>query len=94
MKTAIKCGISLSEFWDITPYQLSIIAEAKKEQWIEEHNNRVWIMWHGEAIQRAKTFPKLKELMYSEKPAGVVDEDYIKGRMRAYQKQRESKKNA
>lgn len=57
-----------------------------------EHDHAVWSIWHTELLQRLEVLPKLKDFMpergkpaLEEKPVPQIDENAIKGRLKAYQ---------
>lgn len=84
MNLATFIGVSISEFWEITPYELNIIANsyAKKEkQKFEEkitleYLNAMWtIQWLGKKSQQPKSLDKIiKDLYKTEKKEMTEDE--------------------
>ncbi len=86
MKLAASIGIPVSEFWEMTPYELNIYAEAYfekqknefKEKITLEYWNAMWtIQWLGKKSQHPKP---LKEILDTiDKPKKIMsDEDMLK----------------
>lgn len=61
LKTAILIGISISEFDEITPYELMLFAEAYMEKQEAESIERLTLVWLGEYYHRIKRLPALKD---------------------------------
>lgn len=64
---ATKIGISLSEFWRITPYELFLCVEAYSEIRKERMQELVIQAYYTEAFARMKKLPKLKDLLKEKK---------------------------
>ena len=51
-------------FWRLTAREISVILDASASRLKREHNDRAWMVWHIEALSRAKKLPKLKDLTH------------------------------
>ena len=67
MRMATRIGISIKEFWDMTPYELFICMESYSE--VEKENSKKLIVqaYYTEAFARMKKLPKLKDLLKEKK---------------------------
>lgn len=74
----------------MTPWQFGQCVDAYIKKQEQEHDHRVWIMWHGEAIRRMKKLPPLSDFMSGKKPVKGIDEAAIIARLKAYQKRVEN----
>lgn len=84
MKLAASIGISIGDFWQITPYELNVYAEAYfekqknefKEKLSLEYYNAMWtIQWLGKKQNHPKP---LEEILYgigTEKEKKVMSDD-------------------
>lgn len=50
-------------FWRLTLREVQNIMHGHETRLKREHNERVWLAWHIEALQRTKKLPKLKDMM-------------------------------
>lgn len=85
MKLAISCEISLSEFWEMTPYELNLCAEAywdrRKEDYKEKisiaYYNSMWtIQWLGKKSDHPRPLNEILDSLYKEKKI-MTDEDML-----------------
>ncbi len=84
MDLATFIGVSISEFWEITPYELNIIANSyvkkEKHKFEEkitlEYLNAMWtIQWLGKKSQQPRSLDKIiKDLYKTEKKEMTEDE--------------------
>lgn len=58
-----KIRISVSEFWQLTPYELSAIIEGYADQLTEQRQELLYLAWHVEAFSRQKRMPALKKVL-------------------------------
>ncbi|WP_091952067.1 hypothetical protein [Phyllobacterium sp. YR620] len=49
-------------FWRLTLREVKNILLGHEKRRTREHNERVWTVWHIEALQRSKRLPKLKDM--------------------------------
>ena len=61
LKTAILIGLSIEQFNDMTPYELSLHCEAYFETKEADLKERLTLVWLGEYYHRTKRLPKLKD---------------------------------
>lgn len=61
LKTAILVGISLSEFEEMTPYELALHVETVTELKMAELEEKLTLVWMGEYYHRVKKLPKLQD---------------------------------
>jgi hypothetical protein len=76
MKLAALVGISISEFWEMTPYELNLYAETyfekQKQDYKDkislEYYNAMWtIQWLGNKLQQPRPLQEILDNMYNEK---------------------------
>jgi hypothetical protein len=60
-KTAIRIGISPSEYEKMTPYELNMCIEAYEEKTLIEQKEKVMMMWMGEYFHRQKRLESLEK---------------------------------
>lgn len=81
-------GLCPSEFWDITPWQLSVAIKSNKRKSKDKHSFYSWHTWHTATLHRmdGKKFPKLKEFVSQDKKERVqsVDGVAIMEQLKAY----------
>lgn len=67
MKQALRCGVSVAEFWEMTPRETLLTIEAAI--WIDRRRVRqdLSLAWHTAALSRVKRMPSLKRLLASSK---------------------------
>ena len=56
-------GISVSEFWAMTPWELRLALEAGARRLERERQRDAWLAWHIAAMGRAKRLPSLRRLL-------------------------------
>ena len=71
---AFRMGISLSEFWRMTPYEFFLCIESYAE--VEEERSKQLIAqaYYTEVFARMKKLPKLKDLLKDKKKKQTTDE--------------------
>lgn len=71
---SFKMGISLSEFWRMTPYEFFLCIESYAE--VEEERSKQLIAqaYYTEVFARMKKLPKLKDLLKDKKKKQTTDE--------------------
>lgn len=71
---AFRMGISLSEFWRMTPYEFFLCIESYAE--VEEERSKQLIIqaYYTEAFARMKKLPRLKDLLKDKKKKQTTDE--------------------
>lgn len=67
MKIATRIGIPLSEFWEMTPYELTICMESYADKEKERSKELIIQAYYTEAFARMKKLPKLKDLLKEKK---------------------------
>lgn len=90
-KLSFIIGLSPEDFWNLTPWLFHLCLESSREKFRQDHEHAVWLMWHGEALQRVKKMPPMKDLLASAAPPDddkkqvpKIDEAVIIGRLKAY----------
>lgn len=82
MKTAIHLNISMSDYNEMTPYELALHLEAFIERTEEEKNEKLTLVWLGEHYHRIKKLPSLKQelerLRSEDKAQPMSDEEMLK----------------
>lgn len=83
MKLAISIGISMSEFWGMTPYELNlhakIYSKKQKQEYKDEitlaYLNSMWtIQWLGKKSEHPEPLHKILDNLYKEKKAMTDDQ--------------------
>ena len=71
----------------MTPFALSLIAEAHHEKSQNDEELQRWLIWHQAVFGRMKKMPGLKEFMHPKKKTVKVpiDEAGIKAVLKGYQ---------
>ena len=60
---AIRCGVSVSEFWDLTPRELYYVAEAFREKLQDDREQRLVQAYQTAVFYRAKRLPSLRRII-------------------------------
>lgn len=85
MKLAISVDVPMSEFWDMTPYELNLTANTYYEKQKQEYKDKVelayvnamWtIQWLGKRSQQPKPLNKILDDLYKEKKV-MTDEEML-----------------
>ena len=63
MGSALKCGLTITEFWDSTPYEIFIAIDAFVWNVDRENKRDAWLAWNIAALTRAKRLPPLKRFL-------------------------------
>jgi len=74
LKTAIHVGVSLSEWEEMTPYELMLICEVFMEQKEIREKEQISLVWLGEYYHRLKKLPNLKEILKDLEPRKEMTE--------------------
>lgn len=86
MKLATLVGINITEFWEITPFELSIVAKTYGEKEKQKHKqgvelayyNAMWtIQWLGKKQYHPKPLQETLDNLYKEKKI-MSDDDLLK----------------
>jgi hypothetical protein len=68
LKSAIHVGISLSEYNEMTPYELSLYIYDFNEKRKQETEDKIALVRLGEALHRTTRLPTVKQLLEQSKP--------------------------
>lgn len=63
MVEALKCGVSVRDFWEMTPRETAAVIRAGAWQMEQEQRGRAWLAWHVAVLSRAKKVPPLQALI-------------------------------
>lgn len=63
MKSAVQMSISITEYEEMTPYELNLCAEVYMERVEAEKEEKISLVWLGEYYHRIKTLPSLREAL-------------------------------
>lgn len=77
---AILCNVSISEYEKMTPYELSLVAEAINEKMEAESQEKIILTWLGEYYHRQKKLPSLKKAVedfFGKKDKVMTDEEML-----------------
>ena len=75
LESALKCGVSVAEFWSLTPRETYAVIEASAWQLEREHRRNAWLAWHIAALSRAKRMPPLQRLIAPGKARALEGEE-------------------
>ena len=67
MKIAIRIGIPLKDFWNMTPYELFVSIEVFEDKEKERSKELIAQAYYTAALSRMKKIPKLKDLLKEKK---------------------------
>ncbi|TLN02801.1 phage tail assembly chaperone [bacterium] len=77
MGVAAQCGILPANFWDMTPAELIIYAEATNEKEKDRFKQIITGAWLSAAYARAKKIPELNEVMRKLDRREMTDEELL-----------------
>lgn len=67
----MECGQDPSQFWSLTPHEISVIMDGAVSRLRRERSELAWLAWHIEALARTKKLPTLESLLGNQKrPTG------------------------
>jgi hypothetical protein len=72
LKSAIRIGLSIQEYNEMTPYELNIHAEIFEEKQRFEQEERLSLVWMGEYFHRVEKMPTLNELLGKKEETKVM----------------------
>jgi len=77
---ALRAGISVLEFWDLTPWETFMMIDASI--WREEIQQKrdLVLAWQTAALTRAKRMPSLKQLLNTKPARPLVGQELEKRR--------------
>lgn len=75
LESALKCGISVAEFWALTPRETYATIEATSWRLEREHRRDAWLAWHIAALSRAKRLPTLQRMIGAGKARALEGEE-------------------
>jgi hypothetical protein len=68
LETAAHIGLDLMTFWELTPFEFSLVVNAYIEKEKQKEKDRLAQTYLGAAWQRAKKLPNFKKLLGMEQP--------------------------
>lgn len=71
-------GLSVEEFWALTPRELKMTLDAAEKRAEAEHDRDAWIAWHTAALVRAKQMPTLAHLAGRDKAKPLKGKELAK----------------
>ncbi|WP_066316973.1 hypothetical protein [Bacillus sp. FJAT-29814] len=78
MKSAIHIGLSLSDYNEMTPYELNLKILDYNEKRKREDEDKLTLVWLGEYWHRIKKLPPLKEVLgHKGKPKQMTNEEML-----------------
>jgi hypothetical protein len=72
---ALEIGLTVQEFWDMTPREFSFAVEAENRRRKAQNHRDAWLVWHTEALRRTKKMPSLKKLAGEAETKVLTDEE-------------------
>ena len=67
MRMATRIGISIKDFWEMTPFELFVCIESFEDKEKERSKELIIQAYYTEAFARMKKLPKLKDLLKDKK---------------------------
>ena len=67
MRMATRIGISIKDFWEMTPFELFVCIESFEDKEKERSKELIIQAYYTEAFARMKKLPKLKDLLKEKK---------------------------
>lgn len=61
-------GLSILEFWEMTPFELNIVITARADRLKQEQEDRIVAAYLSAYWQRVKKLPSLKSILEENKP--------------------------
>jgi hypothetical protein len=75
----MQIGISLSDYNEMTPYELDIAMKAYRQKMIQQQEENIAVAWLGEYFHRLKKLKKLEEYLPKEnKPKRIMTDEEMK----------------
>lgn len=74
---AVRVGIDLNDFWNMTPYELTIYIDAWNEKEKQEDERYIVSAWLSAAWYRCEKLPKLSEILGREIETEQTDEQLL-----------------
>lgn len=59
----VKLGLSVSDAYELTPYEITVVGRQKQELRYAQLENLITLAWHTEAMSRQKKMPRLSKLL-------------------------------
>jgi hypothetical protein len=72
LEQALRCGLGVLEFWELTPRETVATIEAGIGRLQAERELTMSLAWHTAALTRTKRLPGLAQLLAKLKPKRVV----------------------
>jgi hypothetical protein len=63
MKLAAQIGLSILEFWELTPLEFELMVNAYTEKISQEQEDNLVMTWLGAYWQRVEKLPSLKKVL-------------------------------
>lgn len=60
---ALRCGVSVAEFWALTPRETYATIDAAVWRMEQAHRRDGWLAWHIAALSRARRLPALQRIL-------------------------------
>jgi hypothetical protein len=74
---AIRIGITISDYNEMTPYELRIHIESITEKLQSEQDERISIAWLTAYLHRVDKFPALQDLLNKTEKKDMTDEEML-----------------
>lgn len=84
LKDALRCGVSVLEFWDLTPRETYMAIEAALWRDRRRQKQDLSLAWHTAALTRVKRMPSLKSLLTSQTKARRLKGEELRKRRREF----------
>ena len=63
LEIAVQIGLSIDQYWDMTPREFQIHIKAHQKLKKEKRTELLYLAWHTAALTRQEEFPDLKEVL-------------------------------
>ena len=78
LRDALKAGLSVAEFWALTPRETAQVLRSATWRWQHEYDRDTRLAWHMAALQRSKRLPPLRTLLSTFKTHKLKGEELAK----------------
>lgn len=74
MKLATQIGLSILEFWELTPFEFELYVNSYTEKNKQDQEDKLVMTWLGAYWQRVEKMPSLKKVLGKENKQPTAEE--------------------
>jgi len=63
LEIAVRIGLNIEQYWDMTPREFQIYIKAHQKAKKEKYNELLYLAWHTAALSRQEKLPELEEIL-------------------------------